>query len=258
MMPPFSSRDSAGLYSAQWPGRKAFTLLELLLVMGVIAILAAAVAIVLPGIVGAKSAAVAAQSISDYMNFARSQAVGQNTYVVTGFNTSQTGQAGQSDSLQLVGFRSLDGSWNINGTNVLFQSISKPVSLQNVQLTAIPSAPVNLINAMTSNAMTSPGLTNHDVSTNSISGSLPSALPLTNSASGTFSTAVLIFTPQGQVLALTNGQTIPTSLSTVPYERYVLIAIKGTHGGVANNNASTQSAAIAIDGDSGAATIYRP
>jgi hypothetical protein len=69
---------------------------------------------------------------------------------------------------------------------------------------------------------------------------------------------VLIFTPQGQVLALTNGQTIPTSLSTVPYERYVLIAIKGTHGGVANNNASTQSAAIAIDGDSGAATIYRP
>ena len=229
----------------------AFTLVELLVVLVIIGILTAATTLGLPAILNAKNVGGSADSIAGYLNSARAQAMGQNAYVVTGFNTSNP------SNLQLIGFRSLDGTWSVtgNGTGVAFEPISKPQNFPNIQLLTGSSLPANMQSEMSAAGLTSSSYLDGFLNSPT---SVTSGLPMTaGTSSSPFNESVLIFTPQGQVLVPAN-KTFPTTLSGVAYERSILIGLIGSHGGVITNNAATQSAAILVDGDSGKTTVYRP
>jgi prepilin-type N-terminal cleavage/methylation domain-containing protein len=81
----------------------AFTLLELLVVMGIIAVLLVAVAPALTSIKGSGDIASAAHTISDALQQARTYAIANNTYVWVGFFEESASQAPANPGIAGIG-----------------------------------------------------------------------------------------------------------------------------------------------------------
>lgn len=265
MNPLFGSRRSS---------RCGFSLVELLVVIAIIGLLGVATSIMLPTIFGARSLSASTDAIANYLTFARSQAMGQNTYVIVGFNQQPITSSTPNDDLQVVGFRSLDGTYNGTNSTLLvatttgnvttgyYLPIGKVVHMPNVQLVQATALPAGLVTKLSNDGLVAGSGTNGTaiVDANaSGSNSIPVGnLQLTTgSVTGNFTDAVIVFTPQGEALPI-HG-TPPTTLANIPFTKTIIIGINQSHGGVITANTThLQGSAIVLDGGSGKVSEYRP
>ena len=204
---------------------KAFTLVELLVVMGVISLLAAAVVTGFNEIGRARGVTEAAYQIASAVELCRSEAVSRQTYVWLGFQPQTN--AGSSD-LRLGMVYSMDGSsTNTNSTNLM--PLGKALLIQSVAL-----APVN-----TSIATNFSGV---DLST---VGAGMSFIIGTNKFTG----PSITFMPLGEVT------TNPSPINTDGFDPILGFGLQPTRGTTLLTNNLTE---LLIDGSVGIPTIIRP
>ena len=206
-------------------GTQAFTLVELLVVMGVISLLAAAVVTGFNEIGRARGVTEAAYQIASAVELCRSEAVSRQTYVWLGFQPQTN--AGSSD-LRLGMVYSMDGSsTNTNSTNLM--PLGKALLIQSVAL-----APVN-----TSIATNFSGV---DLST---VGAGMSFIIGTNKFTG----PSITFMPLGEVT------TNPSPINTDGFDPILGFGLQPTRGTTLLTNNLTE---LLIDGSVGIPTIIRP
>ena len=204
---------------------KAFTLVELLVVMGVISLLAAAVVTGFNEIGRARGVTEAAYQIASAVELCRSEAVSRQTYVWLGFQPQTN--AGSAD-LRLGMVYSMDGSsTNTNSTNLM--PLGKALLIQSVAL-----APVN-----TSIATNFSGV---DLST---VGAGMSFIIGTNKFTG----PSITFMPLGEVT------TNPSPINTDGFDPILGFGLQPTRGTTLLTNNLTE---LLIDGSVGIPTIIRP
>ena len=206
-------------------GTQAFTLVELLVVMGVISLLAAAVVTGFNEIGRARGVTEAAYQIASAVELCRSEAVSRQTYVWLGFQPQTN--AGSAD-LRLGMVYSMDGSsTNTNSTNLM--PLGKALLIQSVAL-----APVN-----TSIATNFSGV---DLST---VGAGMSFIIGTNKFTG----PSITFMPLGEVT------TNPSPINTDGFDPILGFGLQPTRGTTLLTNNLTE---LLIDGSVGIPTIIRP
>jgi len=112
---------------------KGFTILELLLVLGIISILAAASMAVMNGISAGRSMGSVANSVAETLESARNVALSHNTYVWIGF-ASQSDAGGRPSGLVVAAVESVTGQVHDLATPANLRPIMKPLWLPNVSL----------------------------------------------------------------------------------------------------------------------------
>ena len=246
----------------------AFTLVEMIVVMGIIVLILSAGVPVLRGVLGTRGISNSVDSISGYLTNARIQAMSQNTYVVVGFY-----QARGSDELQMQAVRSLSGNLDTSnfsdpllaGENT-YRPLGPIVHLPNVTLTPYS----NLVDTLQTK-LTSIGAAPNPTSSTSDAANIvipdtppnPTLTPTTGLkfmfGNTTFDWYLIAFTPQGEALyfpkvpPVTGNSTIVPN--TVPYYTKLFIGLSTSRGGVALPN-DRAAEAISIDGGSGSINVY--
>jgi prepilin-type N-terminal cleavage/methylation domain-containing protein len=201
---------------------RAFTVVELLVVVAIIAVLSVLAAPAVSSITQARGVSHAAEQISSAVELARSEAVARRTYVWLGLQTVTN----PDTTAIVVGMAySKDGSTNHQAANL--QLVAPPVALRQVGLTnssEVPGSPVELAGF-----------------SGGIEMDFGPAAQFTDKRS-------LTFTPLGEVL------TIPSPSATSPFEPLIALGVAGAHGTVLDQN---NIVSVAIDGSSGIPTVYR-
>jgi prepilin-type N-terminal cleavage/methylation domain-containing protein len=250
--------------------RGGFTLVEMLAVMAIMAILAVLAVPAIEGLNQSQSFSGSISGLSDSLNFARSYAVAQNTYVYVGFTELDRTQ-GESASPQVPGvgrvavslIATKDGtsdssSWDSSGADV---ELVRPVEV--FDFLHIASAPFP---TASTGPMARPSGENATalVMPASVAPALPFSLPLGSTpGSGKYnfsneSSQVICFNPQGQVLLPT---TVAGSIVLQPAQSLELDIqpVKGsTPPALPTNVTQGILASVVVDGISGAITVYRP
>ena len=248
--------------------RRAFTLVEMLVVMIIILLITSAAVPILRGILGARGVSNSVDAISGYLTNARIQAMSQNTFVVVGFY-----QAAGSDDLQMAAVRSLNGTLNTSNfpstptaANIAtYQPLGPIVHLPNVTLTSY-SGLVTSFQTKLSKASVTPtplpqgnppdalSLVIPDTPVNP-SGSTTSMSFTFGSTKTNFNWYLIAFTPQGEALYLPTLPANATPASSIPYFSQLFIGVCPSRGGVAVKDYT--AAAITVDGGSGSVNVYR-
>ena len=258
--------------------RRGFTLIELLIVIAIIGLLGAATTIFLPSVLGARSLSASTDEVANYLNIARSTAMGQNTFVIVGFFPTQ---ANGTDDLQMVGFRSLNGAYSQNFTTATITTgntpsgyylpITKVVHLPNVQLTPITSGnlPSNVTTKLSNDNISvgtnlssgsTTGLTVVDVNKSGANKLTSSSNLNISSSAGTasFTSAVILFTPQGEAIPINGTPPTYAVLANEPFPQGIAIGLVQSHGGQVAKSKQAQGSVIVLDGGSGKVSEYRP
>lgn len=225
--------------------RRAFSLLELLTVMAIIGILAAAVVPAVGSLSGARGFGNAVSRFTQVLDEARAYAVSKRTYVYLGIGefsaiAPETQGLPGTGRVALFTVASRDGtSLPTNAQAADFkantQAISPLVRLNNVHLEAVSENSGNLQRPANSSvqALTSAG------------GSSTLNFPLSGTAQYTF-TVCLEFSPQGMVRVL--------GASGLP--GFIEIGLKNSKG---DQLISSKNVAVAqLSGLTGKSTLYRP
>lgn len=202
--------------------QRAFSLIELLVVVGIIGLLAVFAAPAISSIGQSRGVSEATYQINQAIEMARSEAVARRTYVWLGLQ-EQT-NAGNRDLIVGMVY-SKDGSTNTAAANL--QPIGRPLAIRQVGLTNslnVPGTPLEWAGFK-----------------NGIAMEIGPAANFTDKRT-------LTFTPTGE--ALTMAAPTPTS----PFTPLVAFGLAATRGTVLDEK---NVASIAIDGSTGIPTIYR-
>ncbi|XHR27684.1 MAG: Tfp pilus assembly protein FimT/FimU [Chthoniobacteraceae bacterium] len=205
---------------------QAFTLLELLIVMGIVATLASLSAPAIQSIYGANSTNRAIGDLSGSLEMARAYAQANHTYVRVGFYTLSPSATHPSGAVVVAPMYSVDGSETAAMTSANWKPLSRPVFLGN----CVPKGSLNATSPDTS-ADSDP------FSAASSFGVL--ALPIAEAGSVSFSYFVQ-FTPAGEA-CLKADQPV----------RYVKIGMAPLTGKAA------ESFLLRLSGINGAMTVLR-
>ena len=252
-----------------------FTLVELLVVMLVIVVLMTLVAPLIRGVLGGRSVNDGLDSISDYLNYARTQAIAQNTYTLVGFY-----QVKGTDDLQIGSVASTNGTFDANqfatspssSDKPTYRPLGKIVHVPNITLVAeteLSSSFKTRLNSAQVEAGISGGSIVDCLATNptnnaSILTFLSGKTVFGKMAAGSaaFQACVIVFSPQGEALyfpqaAFPNypGQQIAIS-STLPFYAQVFLGLRASRGGRVLTN-DQNSAALTLDGGSGSIKAFR-
>jgi prepilin-type N-terminal cleavage/methylation domain-containing protein len=229
--------------------RKAFTLLELLIVVAIISILLVLVVPAFTTIKSADDVTKAAYDISGTLEQARTFAIGNDTYVFVGFFEEGPGQV----LLSVVASK--------NGTRVYSDTVNDPPPLNAAFLTQI-SKLIKLGNIHL-DRLTDSAITRADVPPDQyhvghadfakrlqydgsmISNNTTFSYPLTGTAQYTF-TKIIQFNPQGDA----------TKIVDTP-ARSIEIGLRPAHGTAIDNN-SRNLVAVQVEGITGQSKMYRP
>jgi len=207
---------------------KAFTLVELLVVMGVISLLAAAAVTGFNAIGRARGVTEAAYQIASAVELCRSEAITRHTYVWLGLQP--TNNSGSADLLLGMVY-SVDGS----STNTIpsnLMPLTKALTIQSVALASV-------------NTQIASGFSGVDLSTLG-----PSTPPFTFSIGNkSFNGPVITFMPLGEVT--TNN----TPADTNGFDSSLGVELRPTRGTQVLTNNVTE---LLIDGSVGIPTIIRP
>jgi prepilin-type N-terminal cleavage/methylation domain-containing protein len=206
---------------------KAFTLVELLVVMGVISLLAAAAVTGFNAISKARGVTEASYQIASAVELARSEAVSRHTYVWLGFQP--TNNSGSLDLLLGMVY-SKDGTANTSTANLM--PLTKALTIQSVALASV-------------NTQIASGFSGVDLSNLG-----PSTPPFTFSIGNkSFNGPIITFMPLGEVT--TNN----TPADTNGFDSSLGVELRPTRGTQVLNNNVTE---LLIDGSVGIPTIIRP
>lgn len=254
--------------------RAAFTLVEMLVVMGIIVLILSSAVPMLRGVLGARGISNSVDAISGYLTNARIQAMSQNTYVVVGFC-----QAQGSDDLQMQAVRSLNGNLdtsNFTAANLAtgmltYRALGPIIHLPNITLTPYANLAQTLQTKLTNAGVApSPATQTGDAAnivipdtpanpTVSAGASNSLEFKFGSAASTTFNWYLIAFTPQGEALYFPTAPTFTGNTTivpnTVPYYGELFIGVSTSRSGAVVPNDYT-ARAIIVDGGSGSVNIY--
>ena len=225
-------------------GNIGFSLIELLVVISIIAVLAAAMGPAFNAFMGAGGLAKAAGDISSTMQLARSYAMSKNTYVYVGFQEVDAVQPTISDGagrLVLAAVASKAGTRATDFTNGVV-AISKAQMLNGAHLTSTAS--------LTAEGNMKRPSADLDMSSTTAHANFQFKWPIGGTPKYTFA-RVIEFDPQGVARVQT---TASGSSSVVPCIEIALVPARGNTVLAANAN----QASVQINGITGATRIFRP
>lgn len=250
-------------------GRKAFTLVEMMVVISIVGILSAIASTAISSVESAGDFSEGINQITGVLNQARAYAMAKNTFVYVGFTEVDATQPVQANPptagngrVVVVAMASRDGSRGFDASNSNpgsswtsnynagsdFMLISKPVYVNNLHLASQVDA--------SSGNMARPALSSASdlISGSSTQTETPLTFPLgAPLSSGQYNfNRVVYFDPQGtphvQLATTVSGEIDP----------YLELDLQPTHGNVIPTSAAANVAAIQVDGMTGSLRVYRP
>jgi prepilin-type N-terminal cleavage/methylation domain-containing protein len=226
---------------------RGFSLVELLVVMGIMSILAVAAGPLFNSMMSAGKLSQSASDLSSILAQARAYAMAKNTYVYVGIQEVdgvQPSAANGVGQIAVAVVASLDGTRPYTTgplTAADLTAISKPTFFKNAHLTKSST----LVNG---SGMTSRPPASIDLGSTTASTSFQ--WPLSGTAQCSF-LKVIEFDPQGLARVQTGTAFNPS------VQAYIEIPLVSAHGNIAAANTGNQ-AAVQVDGVTGAVAIYRP
>lgn len=253
--------------------RRAFTLVEMMVVMIVILVLTSATVPLIRGLLTNRNVSDGVDALNGYLTYARAQAMAKNTYVAISFY-----QAQGTDDLQIGSVVSSNGTFApasfLPYTSLTptanFPALGNIVLLKNITLvpeSQLSSSMLTNLQAANVDSGISDGSIIDCMSSNPDNSSIFS-FTIGNSIFGsgatkaTFKAPLIVFSPQGEALyfpksAFPNYPSPQITVSaTLPFFSQLFIGLRATRGG--NVVQSDQnSAAIMLDGGAGDIKVFR-
>ncbi len=275
-MPPTTSIHDACFQSMppeRSSARRAFTLVEMLVVMIVVLALASATTPLIRGTLTNRNISDGVDALNGYLTYARAQAMAKNTYVAISFY-----QAANSDDLLIGSVISSNGTFipaNFSPSATLSPTVNFPalgniVTLKNI--TMVPES--QLSSSMMNNlqiANVPAGITDGSIvdclssspDRSSIFSFTVGRYTFGNGSTGTaFNAPLIVFSPQGEALCFpksdfVNSTSTPVTVSaTSPFFGQLFIGLRATRGGSVVQS-DQNSAAILLDGGAGDIKVFR-
>jgi type II secretory pathway pseudopilin PulG len=232
----------------------AFTLIELMIVIGLVLLMTALLVPTFSSLTRTKSVTGAMNDVSEMIDMARTNAMAKSTYVWLGFyNATVNGQS----QLWVAGLRSLDGTPNINTPNNT-RLIGKVQKFDNIVVTTsapvVPTLPglTSAVKAM----MDAGNVTKSNGGASEIADSslgLTTGVSVSVNGSNTTFTQFITFTPQGQSVVTNNPS---TALPPTPFTTQITIGLRRM-AGTSKVTSDVDSVGLVLYGGTGQIRLFR-
>lgn len=223
-------------------GKPGFTLVELIIVLGIILMILGFTAPAVVGILRGRKVEQALSIVSDALERARGEAVTQNTYLWTGFlNVPPADSVSGQDELWILTFKSKTGESRISdpATILPFGPLRR---VEGSSLVNKDKLPGNLSSLMPQGSS--------DFNAESVSSKALKWAGAGSSGSKNFD-RLIVFTPRGEALIETGDLDLPSP------QAYLWLGLsKTTQGSVAPNE--KDCAALSVSGLTGRVLVVRP
>jgi len=226
---------------------RAFSLLELLVVMAIIVIMSSLIGPAMNAIRGSGDLTMAASNISDALQQARAYAMAKNTYVYFGIKETDASKETLDDGIGRVAVAivaSKDGSRPLDGLN---NTTTTPIS----RLQKFANSHIATTDLDNSGNMQRPS--GDDVTKVNQKDSVPFTWPSNGSAANF--RKVIEFDPQGVARYPT---TLADSAASKAIDGWIEIPLQASHGAAGAAAGEKNQAAIQVDGMTGAVRVFRP
>ncbi len=227
--------------------REGFSLVELMTVIGVIAVLSSVALMSLAGLTGSRNLNKAAYDIQGVLEQARTTAMASDTYTWVGFFEESPGKPGVTGVGQVVisVVSSADGT-NVYGTLSGLTMMPGSSLTQVAKLTKIPNVHLASLPAGSVTRPTVPAVT-YQVASGSFANTYSFGYPVSATSAPTYTfTNIIQFNPQGDATRIADTPT-----------QFMEIGLQPAHGSTAVTT-SKDVAAVQIAGIGGHVTTYFP
>jgi len=229
--------------TALTPLQKGFSLVELLIVIGIVSLLSALAMPAFNSLASSRGVTQGLYDISTLLEFGRTEAVTRQTYVWVVFQNASVGNQSTQSEVRMAVFASQDGTATATASNLL--SLTKVMHVRNVTLTSWTDLKAATTSLLSTYIPVSPAPVPSDIFANT---SAVSFLP----AGATGRQYTVTFTPRGEAMRAQ----APSPYT--PYDSWIDLSFRQINGYSASADTSPTSdgtsvddAAVIIDGTTG-------